>query len=232
MNNFIFPLILLFLCCCGNSDKKNISETDAFASPLSFNIDYKGWDFAEPKSYTAFNELFVDSNSVRFDNIDINKANEKIYKFHQNLGDVVIVKESKNTFALLERFIIPIGSVYGKFALIRYMLNVESGTIYRDKTFIPQLDIYKYWSNHVVKEYDSYLNDPRFTAKNVKEIPHVAFNAMRFLMFNLTLATIMERCKECQERMNRIENDFPFVLSTEYSQNLMVCKSILSKFSS
>ena len=212
MKNVIFPVILLFLCCCNSSDKTIDSESEILESPLSFNIDYSGSKFKETKSYAAFEQLFADSNSIRLDNIDVKKGDENIYGFNQNLGDVVIVKESKNTFSLLERFIIPIGSVYGKFALIRYILDVQSGSISRDRAFTPQLDIYKYWSNHVVKEYDSYLSDDLFTTKNIKDVPHVAFDVMRFLMFNLTLAVIMENCDECQERLSRIETDFPFVL--------------------
>ena len=230
MKNFIFPAILLFFCCCNSFDETTVSESYIIESPLAFKIEYKGWKFMETKPCAAFMQLFTDSNSIRLDNIDVKSGDENIYQFNQNLGDVVIVKESKNTFVLLERFIIPIGSVYGTFALIRYILDVKAGTISRDHTFVPQLDIYKYWSNHVVKEYDSYLNDDRFTAKNIKDVPHEAFDVMRFLMFNLTLAVVMENCHECQERLSRIETDFPFVSSAEYSQNLMVCNTILRKF--
>ncbi len=78
MKNVLFPVILLFLSSCNSSDKTTDSESDTVESPLSFNIDYSGSKFKETKSYAAFEQFFVDSNSIRIDNIDVKKGEENI----------------------------------------------------------------------------------------------------------------------------------------------------------
>ena len=99
-----------------------------------------------------------------------------------------------------------------------------------DTSFVPQLGIYKYWSNHVVKEYDSYLSDPSYTSTDLDAVPHGALENIRYLMFNLTLAAVLEDCTPCRSRMATIESDFPMVNKKEYRQNKDVCKTILRKF--
>jgi len=143
----------------------------------------------------------------------------------------LITKNGANVYTILEHYIIPIGSVYGKTAIFKYKLDAEEGIVLRDKDFIPQLTIYKYWSNHIVKEYDSYLSDTTFTTKYIEKVPYRAFENMRFLMFNLTLATVLEDCKACEERLERIQTDYSFVNTKAYfKQNLFVCNTILRKF--
>jgi hypothetical protein len=230
MKYILYTILAAFLfSACGNSTQTETSEE--LESPLEFQIDYKGWRFDTPKEYSDFKALLDKKGAVRLDNILITNKGKEVYSFNQNLGDVLITKNEAEGYTILEDYIIPIGSVYGKSAIFKYRLNPKEGTVLRDKDFVPQLTIYKYWSNHIVKEYDSYLNDTSFTTKNIEAVPYRAFENMRFLMFNLALATVLEDCAACEERLGRIQTDFSFVSSKAYfKQNLLVCNTILRKF--
>ncbi|WMX13566.1 hypothetical protein [Aureispira sp. CCB-E] len=234
MKNTLYIILtaLLFGACGDSTNSINTEKkTEAVKSTLEFQIDYKDWNFETPRTYEDFKELLDKKGAIRLDNILIKQEGNDLYDFNQNLGDVLITKNSPNDYTILEHYIIPIGSVYGKSAIFKYTMDPEKGTIIRDKDFVPQLTIYKYWSNHIVKEYDSYLNDTSFTTNNIEAVPYRAFENMRFLMFNLALATVLEDCQACEERLNRIETDYSFVSSKAYfKQNLFVCKTILRKF--
>ncbi len=83
----------------------------------------------------------------------------------------------------------------------------------------------------MVKEYDSYLERPEYTTDQVEEVPHQAYVALRYLMFNLTLAAILEDCQPCYDRMQRVAEDYKFVEKEPYyQQNLSVCQAILARF--
>jgi hypothetical protein len=230
MKYAVFFIFLLVFYSCSERGPSENDVTESFESPLTFSADMEGWNPDEKKSFNDFTQLFINEKSIGIDNISVNNQQDEIYSFSQNLGDLVISEESDNSYAFLERYIIPVGNVYAKFALLRYIVDVKEGTVHRDEKFIPQLGIYKYWSNHIVKEYDSYLSNPDFSNKDISSVPHEAFDVMRFLMFNLTLAVIMEDCEPCRERMAKITENFPFVEKKDYSQNLLVCKTILRKF--
>lgn len=234
MKNPLYFLALLLLCACGNdtaqtNNNTNTSDTKEINSPLVFNMDYGDWQLNTPKKFKDFENLFEKSEIIQVANIDITNGTSKIYDFHQGLGEVQISKKKDGKYHLVEYYIVPIGSVYGKVALLCYALDAATGAIARDLDFQPQLQVYKYWYNHIVKEYDSHLKDLTYTAKDWKKVPHDAYDEMRFLMFNLTLAAI-EGCKECEERMTRITEDYSFVQAAEYGQNLLVCNAILKKF--
>ena len=224
---YIFAFLLLSICSCNPSDTK--PEAENINSSLSFKMDYANWKLDDNKSFSDFEQLFEQTNAIRLANIDVMNGTDKVYDFNQGYGDVLISKENDNQYAILEHYIVPIGSVYGKVALLRYVVDAKAGTVTRDKNFVPQLFVYKYWYNHIVKEYDGYLNDSSYTSKDWNAVPHAAFDVMRFLMFNLTLAGI-QGCTDCKKRMERITEDFSFVQSAEYGQNLLVCKAILRKF--
>lgn len=212
-----------------SSTETEVSEI--IESDLTFQIDYKDWSFDATQKYANFKELLDEETTIRLDNIQIKHGEEQVYSFNQNLGDVLIQKKGANEYTILEHYIIPIGSVYGKSAIFKYHLDPQAGTVRRDKDFVPQLTIYKYWSNHIVKEYDSYLSDTSFTTTNIETVPYRVYETMRFLMFNLTLATVLEDCKACEERLGRIQKDYSFVNSKAYfKQNLFVCNTILEKF--
>lgn len=233
MKNILYTILAAFvLSACGNStNSTEIENTELIESALEFQIEYKNWRFDVSKDYEDFKALLDKQGPIRLDNILIKNKGNSVYDFNQNLGDVLITKEGANEYTILEHYIIPIGSVYGKTAIFKYLLNPKEGTVVRDKDFVPQLTIYKYWSNHIVKEYDSYLTDTSFTTKNIQAVPYRAFENMRFLMFNLTLATVLEDCNACEERLERIQTDFSFVNSKAYfKQNLFVCNTILRKF--
>lgn len=228
---YILALILTIGACKEASNSRLDKPKDRVKnSPLSLKLDYDKLVFEQEQDWESVEALISASESIRLDNILIENGGQKVYEFNQNLGDIVLSKNTDDTYTILEHYIIPIGSVYGKSALLKYILDPQKGTIERDKSFKPQLTIYKYWSNHIVKEYDSYLGDPKFTSKNIEEVPFAAFEAMRYLMFNLTLATVLEDCKACEERMEKIATDYNFVTAKEYfEQNLFVCKTILKK---
>jgi len=233
MKNTLYTIFAAFvLSACGNSTNSTKTEsTELIESTLEFQIEYKNWRFDVSKDYEDFKALLDKQGPIRLDNILIKNKGNSVYDFNQNLGDVLITKKGANEYTILEHYIIPIGSVYGKTAIFKYLLNPKEGTVVRDKDFVPQLTIYKYWSNHIVKEYDSYLTDTSFTTKNIQAVPYRAFENMRFLMFNLTLATVLEDCNACEERLERIQTDFSFVNSKAYfKQNLFVCNTILRKF--
>ncbi len=223
-------IFLIVFYSCSESVPSEIDQTESFECPLTFSADMEGWNPDENKGFNDFNQLFNTEKSINIDNISLRNQQDEIYSFSQNFGDLVISKESDNSYAFLERYIIPVGNVYAKFALLRYIVDVKEGTVQRDEKYVPQLGIYKYWSNHIVKEYDSYLSNPDFSNKDINSVPHDAFDVMRFLMFNLTLAVILEDCGPCRERMENITQNFPFVEKKDYSQNLLVCKTILRKF--
>ena len=199
------------------------------SSNLVFKVDYGDVQFDQEQSLTGFEALFDVSNTINLANITILNDQQELYAFHQGLGDVVLTKNATGQYTFLEHYIIPIGNVYGKVALLRYTLDVAKGEVKRDIDFEPQLHVYKYWYNHIVKEYDSYLDNESYTSDNWDNVPHAAFDVMRFLMFNLTLAAI-EGCEACESRMMRITKDYSFVQSAEYGQNLLVCQTILQKF--
>jgi len=223
-------MFALFLAGCTSNDPTSPTVEEApKATTLAFNLEYANWSLDDKKDLTAFEELFKNTTAISLSNINILSEGTQIYTYHQGLGDVTIEQQADGNYRLLEYYIIPIGNVYGKVALLRYTMDIYKGTIIRDKTFKPQLQVYKYWYNHIVKEYDSYLDNPSYTSKEWDDVPHAAFDIMRFLMFNLTLAAI-EGCEECATRMQRITEDYSFVQSAEYSQNLLVCQTILKKF--
>jgi hypothetical protein len=232
-------LSLLLMSSCDNSNSSlNTTAEEVFTSSLSFSMDYADWQLEDKKTFADFEALFTVSpadggklkqNTIRLANIDILNGDKKNYDFNQGFGDIVITKESKSKYTILEYYIIPIGSVYGKVALLRYILDAKAGTVTRDHDFKPQLHVYKYWYNHIIKEYDQYLTDPTYTSKDWKLVPHAAYDVMRFLMFNLTLAAV-EGCDECGKRMKNIKEDYSFVQSAEYGQNILVCEGILRKF--
>lgn len=234
MKKILYFLVFLLIISCGDNSNTtnpidNNQPSKEVESVLTFNIDYGDWQFGTTKPFKDFQQLFGKNEKIQVANIDIINGSNKIYDFNQGLGEVQISKEENGKYSLLEYYIIPIGNVYGKVALLRYVLDATAGTIARDLNFQPQLQVYKYWYNHIVKEYDSHLKDPAYTSKNWKAVPHDAYDVMRFLMFNLTLAAI-EGCKECEERMAKITEDYSFVQSAEYGQNLLVCNAILKKF--
>lgn len=223
----------LLLSCIGKSPQSKRAEKQASLekSTLSFRLDHRDLDYKELRPIKELVTLLEEEKSVRVDNIQLKKGEEELYSFRQNLGDVVVTKERHNRYSILEHYILPIGSVYGKTALVRYYFDPYAGTIERDQAFEPQLSIYNYWSNHVVKEYDSYLNDTSYTTPYVEKVPHQAYVALRYLMFNLTLAAILEDCQPCRERLQRIGEDYKFVQKEPYyQQNLSVCQAILAKF--
>lgn len=235
MNYVLYTILLcsLLIGCTNDTPRTMSSEKKQeviINSQLFFKMDYSNWEMDKEQDFNKFQELLATKNAIRVDNINIRNGTNEIYSFSQNLGDLVITKNAQNEYVILEHYIVPIGSVYGKVALLRYLLNPRTGSIKRDKTFRPQLRIYKYWSNHIVKEYDSYLTDPDFTTKNIDKIPFRAFETMRYLMFNLTLARVLENCQACEDRMKQITTDYSFVASKIYfEQNLFVCNTILEK---
>lgn len=223
----VVTTLLLVNSCTESKQELNPQKTNL---PWFFQVDCKGQAFDSLLNYNDFLALFDTNNTLLTDNINVAKSSKIVYSFEQNLGDVILRKISDKRFELLERYIIPIGSVYGKFALIRYVLDVQQNSFEMDTSFVPQLGIYKYWSNHVVKEYDSYLSDPSYTSTDLDAVPHGALENIRYLMFNLTLAAVLEDCTPCRSRMAIIESDFPMVNKKEYRQNKDVCKTILRKF--
>lgn len=233
MKHLLYAVMFaLYLAACTSPTTEQtalIVEEAPKATTLTFNLDYADWSLEDTKDLKAFEDLFKTNDIISLSNINISTEGALAYTYNQGLGDITIQKQSDGNYNLLEYYIIPIGNVYGKVALLNYVMDVQKGTIKRDKTFKPQLQVYKYWYNHIVKEYDSYLENPSYTSKNLDDVPHAAFDIMRFLMFNLTLAAI-EGCDDCANRMQRITEDYSFVQSAEYSQNLMVCQTILKKF--
>lgn len=228
---YIILAASLFSACGDTTSPTETETSEIIERNLTFQVDYNTWSFDVPQKYANFKELLEKEETIRLDNIQIKDGEEILYSFNQNLGDVLIQKKDTDEYTILEHYIIPIGSVYGKSAIFKYQLDPKKGTVTRDKGFVPQLTIYKYWSNHIVKEYDSYLSDTSFTTTNIETIPHRAYETMRFLMFNLTLATVLENCKACEERLERIQTDYSFVNSKAYfKQNLLVCNTILEKF--
>lgn len=235
MKHTLYPIIFIGLLwsCISESPRSRRAEKQATLekSNLVFRLDYDALDYQEEQPLLDFIALFEHKKSIRLANIQIQKGEEVFYSFRQNLGDIVIEKERADRYSILEHYILPIGSVYGKTALVRYYFDPYKGTLKRDTDFQPQLSIYDYWSNHVVKEYDSYLNDTNYTTSNIEQVPHQAYVSLRYLMFNLTLAAILEDCQPCRERMQRIANDYKFVeKEAYYQQNLSVCQAILARF--
>lgn len=231
LHHFIMIWLLSLMACTNTSTETTeaSSQPQQKSSNLVFKVDYGEVQFEEKQSLIAFEKLFDASSTINLANITILNNQQELYTFHQGLGDVVLTKNADGQYSILEHYILPIGNVYGKVALLRYTLDVAKGEVKRDVDFEPQLHVYKYWYNHIVKEYDSYLNNESYTSDNWDNVPHAAFDVMRFLMFNLTLAAI-EGCEECESRMMRITKDYGFVQSAEYSQNLLVCQTILQKF--
>lgn len=226
-------LFVLVCSCLSKSPKTTRAEKQAELenSPLSFYLDYDSLYFNNQQPLTTFLQLFEKQATIRLANIRLENDGDSLYSFYQNWGDVTITKERGNRYTILEHYIVPIGSVYGKVALIRYWFNPYKGTVQQDCDFEPQMSVYDYWSNHVVKEYDSYLGNKNFTTKNVETVPYEAREAMRYLMFNLTLAAVLEGCDPCRLRMSKIAKDYPFVADKPYfDQNLSVCKTILGRF--
>lgn len=229
--NYIPHLLIglsLVLCSCNTTPIEANKQPEVTKSNIAFKLDYAQWQLTESKSLTDFQGLFDKTSSINLANIQLDDGSNNIYSFNQGLGEVVINKIDEQHYGFMEYYIIPIGNVYGKVALLRYIFDVNQGEIIRDKNFQPQLRVYKYWYNHIVKEYDSHLSDTSYTSSNWDVVPHAAFDVMRFLMFNLTLAAI-DGCDECETRINRIATDYSFVKSAEYGQNLMVCRAILEK---
>ena len=120
---------ILLLCSCNEAVIENNPVNETFESPLAFNLDYKGLKMEESQSFERFEQLFEGKNTIRLDNASITNGADNIYRFSQNLGDVVIEKISEEEYSLLEHYIIPVGSVYGKFALMRYTLNAKTGSL-------------------------------------------------------------------------------------------------------
>lgn len=211
--------------------QETIKPPSEAAKSLRFVIDHEQKAPENQYDLTAFANLFTAKNNLRTDNFEILKDGKQQYYFDQSLGDVSLRYLGNEQYELLEHYILPVGSVYGKIALFRYELDLIKGSLVRDVNFEPQLAIYRYWSNHVVKEYDRYLQDSSFTTTNFDEVPHVAYNTIKFLMFNLTLATILEDCQACREKLVSIETDYPLVNSSDsYQQNLQVCREILKRY--
>ncbi|MGH1334851.1 MAG: hypothetical protein ACRBFS_01890 [Aureispira sp.] len=235
MKHTLYPIIfigLLWSCISESPQSRRAGKQATLEkSILTFHLDYESLDYQEEQPLLDFIALLEDKKSIRLDNIQIQKGEEELYNFRQNLGDIVIEKERPDRYSILEHYILPIGSVYGKTALVRYYFDPYEGTLERDLSFQPQLSIYEYWSNHVVKEYDSYLKDTSYTTTKIEQVPHQAYVSLRYLMFNLTLAAILEDCQPCRERMQRIKKDYKFVeKGTYYQQNLSVCQAILDRF--
>lgn len=229
----ILCLIGLLCSCLSESPQSRRAEKQASLekSTLSFQMDYEQLDYQEPHTVVEFINLFENKKSIRLDNILLKNGEEVLYTFSQNLGEVVITKEKPNSYSILEHYILPIGSVYGKSALVRFYFDPYQGVLERDWEFEPQLSIYNYWSNHVVKEYDSYLDNPNYTTTDLEQVPHQAYVALRYLMFNLTLAAILEDCQPCRARMKKVQEDYKFVEKEPYyQQNLSVCQAILARF--
>ncbi len=230
---YSLTLIGLLFGCIGKSPKSKRAERQTLLekSDLVFNLDYRDRNFEDAQTVLDFTKLLPLQETIHLDNIRIKKGTTTLYDFRQNLGSVSITKERPSRYHILEHYILPIGSVYGKTALVRYYFDPHTGSLERDHTFQPQLSIYDYWSNHVVKEYDSYLKDTSYTTPYIEKVPHQAYVALRYLMFNLTLAAILEDCQPCRERMARIGADYKFVQKEPYyQQNLSVCQAILARF--
>jgi hypothetical protein len=174
--SLVASLFLLTAC----SDKKNSLLNSSDKATWSFSLDTKETSADSLYDYARFCALFEAKQSFTTDNIKIFNQQNKSYSFEQNLGDIILKKLQANQYEILERYIIPVGSVYGKFALTRYVLDIANNSLQRDTQFIPQLGIYKYWSNHVVKEYDSYLVDTNYNTTELDLVPHEALENIRF----------------------------------------------------
>lgn len=232
-------LYIPFLCgllmsCLSKSPQATRAERQAKldSSTVRVFLDYGKLAFDAPQSLNQFLRLFEEHTQLELENFKLQQDADSLYGFRQNWGTVTVTKLRDNRYAILEHYILPIGSVYGKVALVQYFFNPYKGTIRRDEAFEPQFKLYDYWSNHVVKEYDSYLSRAEFTTSAIQQVPHQAHQALRYLMFNLTLAAVLEDCTPCRERMERIHQDYPFVAEQPYyDQNLDVCRTILGRFS-
>ena len=230
---YIFFLIGSLWSCQNHDPATNrpASKDLPVESAFSVRMDHGTTTLDQPQSLEQLSTLLDQQPAITVNNLSIALGPDSLYGFRQNWGDVVLTKDSETRYALLEYYIVPIGSVYGKVALVRQWLDAAAGTIQRDTAFEPQLRVYKYWSNHIVKEYDSYLSDTTFTTAQLAAVSQQAHEAMRYLMYNLTLAAVLEDCAPCKERMDRVHQDFPFVAAEPYyDQNLAVCRVLLGRF--
>lgn len=122
MKYILYTILLLLVGAC-TSDRNPQTEAVVFNSPLVFKMDYANLDLNKTQQFSDFERLFAATNSIRLDNIEVLNQGQTVYDFNQNLGDIVITKEKNNQYLILEHYIIPIGSVYGKFALLKYRLD-------------------------------------------------------------------------------------------------------------